>query len=201
MAEQGELGPAGHANHLIASRIFTSLQTRISYTAPFFHNSRCIVAEVFMVRTFTSFLVVAALMSPELSAQQPPLPPEVGNAVLLATHSIQVDRDVVVTRGDLVVNEASAGPWLGERELSLDQGVRTPAGFAVKANGVDIDAGAIVGGDVRCNVIQNGGTILGSLVTPLTLPVIATLPTLPDSASGTENVDVANGQVRILGTG
>src|SRR5205823_11640402 len=76
--EQGELGAAGHADHLIASRIFTSLQTRISYTAPFFHNSRCIVAEVFMVRTFTSFLVVAALMSPELSAQQPPLPPEVG---------------------------------------------------------------------------------------------------------------------------
>src|SRR5437773_3943204 len=141
-----------------------------------------------MVRTFSSFLVAAALLSPELFAQQPPppLPPEVGNAVLLATHSIQVDRDVVVTRGDLVVNEAGAAPWLGERELSLDQGVRTPAGFAVKANGVDIDPGAVVGGDVRCNVIQNGGTILGSLVTPLPLPVIATLPTLPDSASGTE---------------
>jgi hypothetical protein len=156
-----------------------------------------------MVRTFTSFLVAAALLSPELVAQQPPppLPPEVGNAVLLATHSIQVDRDVVVTRGDLVVNDASLGPWLGERELSLDQGVRTPAGFAVKANGVDIDAGAVVGGDVRCNVIQNNGTILGSLVTPLTLPVIDTLPTLPDSASGTEDVAVANGQVRILGTG
>ncbi len=156
-----------------------------------------------MVRTFTSLLVAAVLLSPELVAQQPPppLPPEVGNAVLLATHSIQVDRDVVVTRGDLVVNEASPGPWLGERELSLDQGVRTPAGFAVKANGVDIDAGAVVGGDVRCNIIQNGGTILGSLVTPLTLPVIATLPELTDHASGTEDVAVADGQVRILGTG
>src|SRR5205823_2560493 len=60
---------------------------------------------------------------------------------------------------------------------------------------------AIVGGGVRCNVIQNDGTILGSLVTPLTLPVIAPLPTLPDSASGTADVTVANGQVLPLGTG
>jgi hypothetical protein len=156
-----------------------------------------------MARTLSSLLVFAALLSPNVFAQQPPppLPPEVGNAVLLATHSIQVDTNVVVTRGDLVVNDAGAPPFLGERELSLDQGVRTPAGFAVKANGVDLDAGVVVGGDVRCNVIQNDGTISGSLVTPLPLPVIATLPSLIDRASGTEDIAVGNGDTRVLGTG
>src|ERR1043165_542566 len=156
-----------------------------------------------MARTLSSLLVFAALLSPNVFAQQPPppLPPEVGNAVLLATHSIQVDTNVVVTRGDLVVNDAGAPPFLGERELSLDQGVRPPAGFAVKANGVDLDAGVVVGGDVRCNVIQNDGTISGSLVTPLPLPVIATLPSLIDRASGTEDIAVGNGDTRVLGTG
>ena len=156
-----------------------------------------------MARSLTAFCIAAALVSPALLAQQPPppLPPEVGNAVLLATHSIQLDRDTVVTRGDLVVNDAGPAPWLGERELSLDQGVRTPAGFAVKANGVDIDGGAVVGGDVRSNVIQNNGTISGQLLTPLPLPVIDTLPSLLDRASGTENVTVDSGQTQILGTG
>src|SRR5258705_1310745 len=95
----------------------------------------------------------------------PPLPPEVGNAVLLATNSIQVDRDVIVTRGDLVVNNASTGPVLGERDLSLDQGVQTPAGYALKANSIDIDQSARIAGDVYVNVLQNGGSIAGAIHT------------------------------------
>lgn len=156
-----------------------------------------------MVRTWTALLFAVALAAPALLAQQPPppLPPEVGNAVLLATHSIQVDRDTVVTRGDLVVNDAGPAPWLGERELSLDQNVRTPRGFNVKANGVDIDAGAVVGGDVLCNVVRNDGTVEGQIRTPLPLPVIAALPALIDRASGTQNVTVDNGQSQILGMG
>jgi hypothetical protein len=156
-----------------------------------------------MVRTWTACLIAVALAVPALLAQQPPppLPPEVGDAVLLATHSIQVDRDTVVTRGDLVVNDAGPAPWLGERELSLDQNVRTPRGFSVKANGVDIDAGAVVGGEVRCNIIQNEGTVEGQIRTPLPLPVIAQLPALIDRPSGTENVTVDNGQSQVLGAG
>jgi hypothetical protein len=154
-------------------------------------------------RTFTSFLFAAALPATALFAQQPPppLPPAVGNAVLLATHSIQVDRDCTVTRGDLVVNDAGAAPFLGEKELSLDQGVHTPAGFAVKANGVDIDGGAVVGGAVHYNSLRNDGTILGPLVTPLALPVIDTLPALPSHPAGTQNITVENGRVQPLGTG
>jgi hypothetical protein len=149
-----------------------------------------------MQRMVSVFLCVAAATG--VLAQQPPapLPPEVGNAVLLATNSIQVDRNVVVTRGDLVVNDAVAGP------LTLDQGVKTPAGFAVKANQVVIAAGAIVGGDVAYNALQNGGTIAGALITPLALPVIGTLPTLPPlQPAGTNDVAVAAGQVQPLGTG
>lgn len=160
-----------------------------------------------MVRIgLTRFVVVAALTALLLSAsnslaQGPPLPPEVGNAVLLATNSIQVDRDVVVLSGDLVVNAASTGPILGEKDLSLDQGVKTPAGFALKANSVDIDKGALVSGVVYYNILQNSGSIGGGLVTPLSLPVFATLPQLLDGTVGTENIAVGNGQTLTLATG
>src|ERR1041385_4596606 len=114
-----------------------------------------------MNRTLTVLLLVA---SAGAIAQQPdptPLPPAVGNAVLLATNSIQIDRNCVVTRGDLVVNYASTAPVRGELDRSLDQGVKTPAGFALKANSIDIDGGAVVGGDVHYNVLQKNGTING----------------------------------------
>ena len=139
-----------------------------------------------------------------LFAQQPPpppLPPAVGNAVLLATNSIQVDRDVVVTRGDLVVNNVATSPILGERQLSLDTGVQTPAGFAVKANEIDIDRAANIDGDLYYNFLRNDGISTGHLVTPLALPVIGTLPQMPGATTGTENITLSNNETRVLGTG
>ena len=142
------------------------------------------------VLLFTSALAFGAF------AQQPPPPPiELGDAVLLATNSLQLDRDVVVTRGDLVVNEANALP------LSIARGVTTPAGFSLKANSIVIDPGAVINGDVKYNSLQNGGTINGALVTPLALPVISPLPTAPARASGTQDVSVANGANSVVGTG
>jgi hypothetical protein len=154
-----------------------------------------------MNRTFAALLlVVAAGAIAQQPPDPPPLPPAVGNAVLLATNSIQIDRDCVVTRGDLVVNNASTSPILGEKDLSIDQGVKTPAGFALKANSVDIDGGAVVDGDVHYNILQNNGTINGAVHTPLALPVIGTLPQLPPfQPAGTQNVTVPNGATQPLG--
>ena len=150
---------------------------------------------------FLATAVAFAFLPVVLIAQGPPLPPEVGNAVVLATNSAQLDRDVQVISGDLVVNNAATGPILGEKQLSLDQGVVTPAGFALKADSVDIDGGAVVGGNVHYNVLQNNGTIAGSLITPLALPVIGTLPSLQAATAGTQNITVAAGTTQVIGTG
>jgi len=131
-----------------------------------------------------------------VAAQQPPppLPPAVGNAVLLATNSIQVDRDTVVTRGDLVVNDAGG-------QLTIDQNFRFPAGFALKANSVSIARGSTVDGDIFYNMLHDDGLSTGHLVTPLALPVISTLPSITDHASGTQSVSLGSGEVRVVGTG
>jgi hypothetical protein len=129
--------------------------------------------------------------------------PGVGNAVLLALNSIQIDRDVEVLSGDLVVNDASPGPVLGEAELSLDRDVTTAAGYSLRADGVDIDQGAVVGGDVVFNQLSNGGTIAGAQVTPLELPVFAELPPLvePSDRPSEGDVTVGNGATAVLAEG
>ena len=151
-----------------------------------------------MIRSGLTFLVIAIAL---VAAGQAQTSPEVGNAVLLATNSIQIDRDTVVASGDCVVNVASTTAILGENDLSLDQGVTTPAGFALKANSVDIDGGAIVGGNVFYNILQNNGTIQGALVTPVSLPIISTLPQLLDGTAGTQAISVGNGQSSTLAAG
>lgn len=148
-----------------------------------------------MRRALFPLVFFAAAVSLHAQQPPPPLPPAVGNAVLLATHSIQVDRDVIVHSGDLVVNDA-----LGT--LTLDQGVTTPAGFAVKADSVTLNGPAIVNGNVHANTLTNdGGTIGGNTITPLPLPVIPQLPALLDRVPTAEDINVAAGEVRIIGRG
>ncbi|HVS64410.1 MAG TPA: hypothetical protein VMT85_13010, partial [Thermoanaerobaculia bacterium] len=129
--------------------------------------------------------------------------PGVGNAVLLAFNSIQIDRDVKVLSGDLVVNDASPGPVLGEAELSLDRAVTTAAGHSLRANGIDIDSAAVIGGDVVFNHLSNDGTIEGAQVSPLALPVFSELPPLaePSDRPSEGDVAVANGATVVLAEG
>jgi hypothetical protein len=139
------------------------------------------------------FLFAALVCVSSVFAQQTQLSPGVGNAVLLATHSIQIDNAVVVVSGDLIVNNASSAPFLGEAALSLDNSVTTPAGYKLAATSVDLDHAAAVHGDVYYNTLSNQGTITGTLFTPLALPVFANLPTVSIRPAGSTNVTVANG--------
>jgi hypothetical protein len=118
--------------------------------------------------------------------------PGVGNAVLLATNSIQLDRDTTIVSGDVIVNNATAGPILGEKALSLDRNVTTPAGFKIAATSIDLDSQAIVHGDAYYNTLVNQGTITGSLFTPLALPVYAILPAVLVRPPGSSDVAIAD---------
>ncbi len=144
------------------------------------------------------FLSAALLCAPFVLAQRPQISPGVGNAVPLARKRIQSDRDSVVLSGDVIVNNATAGPVLGEKALSLDSNVVTPAGYKLAATSIDLDAGATAGGDVYFNTLTNGGSIHGAQITPLGLPVYASLPPVLVRPAGTQNVDVPdNGQLTL----
>src|SRR4051794_8416910 len=138
------------------------------------------------------FLLVTLFSAPLLFGQRVQPSPGVGNAVLLATNSIQLDRDTVIVSGDVIVNGATVGPVLGELALSLDRNVTTPAGYKLAATSIDLDQGAVAGGRVYYNTLHNQGTIAGAQFTPLAVPVYATLPPAVVRPAGTNDVAVAD---------
>jgi len=125
----------------------------------------------------------------------------VGNAVLLATNSIQIDRDSAIVSGDVIVNNATVGPVLGRAALSYDRNGSTPAGYRLAATSINLDQAVAVGGDVYYNTLTNGGTIAGTRFTPLALPVFATLPPALVRPAGSTDVVVPNSGLLTLDEG
>jgi hypothetical protein len=56
-------------------------------------------------------------------------------------------RDSALLSGDVIVNNATAGPVLGEAALSLDRNLTTHAGFKHVATSIDLDQGAVASGN------------------------------------------------------
>jgi hypothetical protein len=136
--------------------------------------------------------LLATIVCTTFVQAQTQLSPGVGNAVLLAKNSIQVDNTVVIVSGDVIVNNATSGAVLGEAALSLDRAVATPAGYKIVATSIDLDTGAVAGGDAYYNTLTNQGTIAGTQFTPLALPVFAGFPPALARSPGSSNVTVAN---------
>jgi len=138
------------------------------------------------------FLLSALVCTTFVQGQQTQLSPGVGNAVLLAKNSIQVDNSVTIVSGDVIVNNATVGPVLGELALSLDRAVTTPAGYKIVGTSIDLDSGAVAGGDAYYNTLTNQGTIAGTQFSPLALPVFAGFPPALARPPGSANVTIAN---------
>lgn len=136
------------------------------------------------------FLLAALACTTFVQGQQ--ISPGVGNAVLLARNSIQVDNTVTIVSGDVIVNDATVGPVLGELALSLDRAVTTPAGYKIAGTSIDLDSGAVAGGDAYYNTLTNQGTIAGAQFSPLALPVFAGFPPALARPPGSTNVTIAN---------
>ena len=139
--------------------------------------------------------------SAALGQPRPQVSPGVGNAVLLATNSILIDREFVIVSGDVIVNGATVGPILGDAALSMDRSGVTPAGYKLAATSIHINRETTVGGDVYYNTLNNEGTIAGTRFTPLALPVFATLPPAFVRPAGSNNVVVPNSGLLALDEG
>jgi VCBS repeat-containing protein len=120
---------------------------------------------------------------------------------VLATNSIWLRSGSDVLSGDVIVNQATAGPYLNGAELSVGGSVTTPANYDVEGDTLTIAAGAVVSGDVSYNQLTNNGTIGGLQRTPLALPVFPALPTFLAATPGTTTINVANNGSQTLAPG
>lgn len=121
---------------------------------------------------------------------------------VLATNSAWLQTGSDVLSGDVVVDQAGAGPFLnGGVELSIAGSATTPAGFDVAADSLLVAAGATVAGDAHYNGLSGTGPISGDQVTPLALPVFAGLPAFQTASPAGASVNVANNGTRTLAPG
>jgi hypothetical protein len=121
---------------------------------------------------------------------------------LFATHSMWLRENSKVYSGNVGVDSAGSPPFLDSQvELSIGQGVTIASGSTVKAHRMKVKQGAMVNGDVYYNELDNNGAITGSQQTPLSLPLVASLPEFEASTPGTQNISVAQNGSQTLAPG
>jgi hypothetical protein len=120
---------------------------------------------------------------------------------ILATNSVALRTGSDVLSGDVIVNQAGAGPFLNGAELSLAGSVTTAANWDVEADSLTVAAGSLIGGDISYNQLTNGGTINGLQRSPLALPVFPVLPAFLTATPGTTTITVNTNGTRTLAPG
>lgn len=118
------------------------------------------------------------------------IPPGFPDVVVFAANSIHIKNDSVILSGNVVANDAGAGPTLAGAELVIGPRASSSTTSALKADSVRVKPETQVGGDVHYNDLTNQGTIGGLLVTPLALPVFAGTPPFKTGTPGTSDVVV-----------
>jgi hypothetical protein len=137
-----------------------------------------------------------------LLSQLPEQESAISSYSLFALHSMHLEQNAKVFSGDVGVNEAGSPPFLDSQlELSVGIGVTISPGYAVRAHRIKVKSGATVNGDVYYNTLDNNGTITGTQHTPLSLPLITTLPEFQSAAPGTQNFDIPQNGALTLGPG
>jgi Big-like domain-containing protein len=154
-------------------------------------------------RHLTIFLTVSGLIlggfATSSHAQQSC---QVGNAVILAVNSARIAGDLVVSSGNIVVNNALTGPTLVPGfSLSIGKGAAIDGSIA--ADRIKLSGPATISGTASFNQLTNDGATLGGQSTPLALPVFGALPAFQDANfRGTvQDVVVAAGATQTLAPG
>jgi hypothetical protein len=121
---------------------------------------------------------------------------------IFATHGVWLEQDSEIISGSIGVNEIGLPPFMDSGvELSIGISTETPAGYTIKANSIKVKQGATVNANVYYNELENNGTIIGTLSTPLELPIFAALPEFHTSTPGTQNINVPQNGVQTLQPG
>lgn len=143
-------------------------------------------------------LILGGLTVPS-SAQQSC---QVGDAVILAVNSARLDPSVVVTSGNIVVNNALTGPTLVPG-FSLSIGTQASIAGSIAADRIKLSQQVVITGTASFNQLTNDGATIGGLSTPLSLPVFGGLPAFQEATfrGPVSNVTVAGGATTVLAAG
>ncbi|GJQ22123.1 MAG: hypothetical protein HBSIN02_24780 [Bacteroidia bacterium] len=130
-----------------------------------------------------------------------PTLPSFSQYSIFGTHSGYLEQNSQVLSGDIGINEAGSPPFLNS-DVELTIGISTVVSAnVVKANRIKIKDGGTVNSDVYYNDIENNGTITGQQITPLTLPLVTSMPGFKPATPGSMNITVPQDGQQVLSSG
>src|SRR5699024_23139 len=112
--------------------------------------------------------------------------------VIFAANSVHLQQGSQVHGGSVVVNASGSGATLGcgNRRLCVGIAASTPAGYAVKADSIQVKSQGAVLGSAFCNSLLDNGSQPGLSCSPLVLPVFPILPAFASEAPRDSAADV-----------
>ena len=119
---------------------------------------------------------------------------DIGSYVVLGLEEVEIKKDSIIHSGNIGVNNIDSEIKL-EKNVLMNELDSFVAGDTIK-----IEKNTVIQ-NVFFNELENKGTIVGTQNTPLIFPVIETFPNIPDSAPGTESINVPKDQSQTLPSG
>ncbi len=154
-------------------------------------------ASIFFRKNVCSFLmgVLLLLTNPFTSHA-------VQDFVVFGEEGVWVREGSTVVSGDVGANVASTGPWLaGDQEVTIGKNVivQNPTS-RVMGDTMRLKSDSQVY-NVFVNTLKGPGLIQGTLITPITLPLVSVLPPVPPVIPGIQDFDVPSGGMLSLDAG
>ena len=122
--------------------------------------------------------------------------------VVLGNEGVWVRLGSTILSGDVGANQASIGPYLnGEQELTIGHDVVVQnSNSQIIGNTVRLKSGSQIQ-NIVVNTLLGPGQILGTMTTPVRLPLLSEMPPVPPVHPGSQDIDVPAGGVLTLQAG
>lgn len=122
--------------------------------------------------------------------------------VVLGNEGVWIRQGSTILSGDIGANRASVGPYLnGDQEVTIGHDVVVKSSDSrVMGDTVRLKSGSQVQ-NILVNTLLGRGEILGTVTTPVMLPLVSEMPPVPSVDPGSQDIDVPAGGVLTLQPG
>ncbi len=122
--------------------------------------------------------------------------------VVLGNEGVWVRQGSTILSGDIGANQASVGPYLnGEQEMTIGHDVVVQnSNSQIFGDTIRLKSGSQVQ-NIVVNSLLGPGQILGTMATPVKLPLVSEMPPVPPVHPGSQDIDIPAGGALTLEAG
>ena len=120
--------------------------------------------------------------------------------VIVATNSIRLEEESQ-TAGDVAVTHKVSGGTLGNGGVEVTLKKKAKLTGSLRADTIEIEDDGVITGNASFNQLDNSGSIGGTKTGSLTLPLVISVPDIPDVSVGSSDLKLDESEVLTLAPG